>query len=525
MRLSRAFCVAALLAIGAAHAATPPDTLVVAKSIDDLISLDPAEAYEASGGEVITNIYDRIVRYEADDLTHLVGGVAASWTVSQDGKTLTFTLRPGLHFWDGTPVTADDAAFSLQRVVLLDKTPAFLLAQFGWTKANVGELVTAPDPLTLKLQLAANLAPNLVLSILSSTIGSVVEKQAALAHQQAGDLGNAWLKTNAAGSGAFQLRSWHASESVIMDANPDYHLGAPALHRVIIRHIPDPSTQRLMLQNGDADIARNLTPEAATAVAADPSLKLRYVPSADTYYVALNQSDPHLANPKVVEALHWLVDYQQMANSFLKGQFQVDQAFWPKGLWASLDSNPYKLDVAHAKELLAQAGYPDGFDIQMDAAADPPWSEIAQSLQATMAQAGVRVHLRTSELKQLWTTYRARQHQMLLIEWSPDYLDPHTNAQTFVRNTDNSEHSTDRTVAWRNNWADPALSAIVDRAVAERDPDRRAALYQDLQRTVLQRGPYLIMFRSTTLIAERHAVQGFVVGPYWDLVFYRKVTK
>ena len=80
-------------------------------------------------------------------------------------------------------------------------------------------------------------------------------------------------------------------------------------------------------------------------------------------------------------------------------------------------------------------------------------------------------------------------------------------------------------MAWRNTWADPQLSAAVDQAVAERDPARRSAIYLDLQRAVQERGPYLIMFRPTIQIAERRAVRGFVIGPYWDLVFYRKVTK
>ena len=90
-----------------AAAATPADTLVVAKAIDDIISLDPAEAYELSGIEMITNVYDRIMRFEADDVTKLVGGAAESWTISDDGKTFTFKLRKGLTFHSGAPVTAE----------------------------------------------------------------------------------------------------------------------------------------------------------------------------------------------------------------------------------------------------------------------------------------------------------------------------------------------------------------------------------------------------------------------------------
>ena len=114
-----------------ADAAAPKDTAVFAKQIDDIITLDPGECYELSGIEMCTNIYDRLLRYEAEDLNKLVGGVAESWTVSPDGKTFTFKIRPNLKFQSGAPVTAEDVEFSLQRVVLMDKTSAFLLTQLG----------------------------------------------------------------------------------------------------------------------------------------------------------------------------------------------------------------------------------------------------------------------------------------------------------------------------------------------------------------------------------------------------------
>jgi peptide/nickel transport system substrate-binding protein len=121
-------------AIPPAWAATPKDTVVIASQIDDLITFDPGEAYEISAQIIVSNIYDRLVRYEAEDMTKLVGGVAQSWTVSPDAKSYTFTLRPNQKFESGAVVTANDMAFSLQRVVILDKTPAFLFTQLGWNK-------------------------------------------------------------------------------------------------------------------------------------------------------------------------------------------------------------------------------------------------------------------------------------------------------------------------------------------------------------------------------------------------------
>lgn len=523
--LAATLLVAWLLPALPVPAATPSSTLVIAKNIDDIISLDPGEAYEASGGEIITNVYDRLVRFEAEDVSKLVGGVAESWTISEDGKTFTFKLRPGLTFQNGDPVTAEDVAFSLQRVVLLDKTPSFLLTQFGWTKDNVKDLVKAQDPATFVFTLNADFAPSLVLNVVSSTIGSVINKKVAMEHETDGDLGNAWLKSNSAASGAYALKSWTPNESVVLEANPNFHLGAPKLARVVVRHVPEAAAQRLLLEKGDIDIARNLTADQLAGLAGNPAVKITSQGSADTFYVALNQSDERLKNPKVREALKWLVDYDGMAGSFLRGQFKVHQSFLPSAFWSSIPDNPYKLDVAKAKALLAEAGYPDGFKIEMDAFNSAPWTNIAQSIQSTMAEAGVDISILSAEQKQVWTRYRARQHQMLLIQWSPDYLDPHSNAETFCRNLDNSADSKARTVAWRNSWFIPELSKLTDEASRERDTAKREQDYVALQKAVLADGPYVVMFEPTFQVAMRKDVENFVMGPYWDLVFYRLATK
>jgi len=514
----------AVIVPGVALAATPANTLVIAKNIDDIITLDPGEAYEESGGEIITNVYDRLIRFEATDVKSLVGGVAESWSVSPDGRTFTFKIRPGLKFQSGNPVTAEDGAFSLQRVILLDKTPGFLLTQFGWTKDNVAQNIKATDTSTLVLTLPTDFAPSLVLNVISSTIGAVVDKKVALEHAAGDDLGNGWLKNHSAGSGAFNLRSWTPNESVVLEANPDFHLGAPKLARVVVRHVPEAAAQRLLLEKGDVDIARNLTADQVNGLNLG-DLTILPQGSADSFYVALNQSEPHLANPKVREAMRWAIDYQGMVDSFLKGQFTIHQSFLPSSFWASIADNPYKFDIAKAKALLAEAGYPSGFDISMDAFNSEPWSSIAQSIQATMNQAGIRISLLPAEQKQVWTKFRARQHQMLLIKWSPDYLDPHSNSDTFCRNTDNSDTSKSRTVAWRNHWLIPELSKQSDAASREKDTAKRESEYVALQKALLADSPYLFMFEPVYEIALRKNVKDFVVGPYWDLVFYRLASK
>src|SRR5512141_1926865 len=129
-----------------AQAATPKDTLVVAWAIEDIITMDPAESFEISAGETMGNSYDRLLRFDVSDPSKLQGDIAKSWTVSPDGRTYAFELKDGLKFASGNPLTAEDVAFSLQRAVLLDKTPAFILTQFGFTKENVKDRIKQTGP-------------------------------------------------------------------------------------------------------------------------------------------------------------------------------------------------------------------------------------------------------------------------------------------------------------------------------------------------------------------------------------------
>lgn len=520
-----AAAITALAINTSAVADTPPDTFVMAKDISDIITLDPAEVFEFTGGEVIANLYDRVMTYEPDDLTKLVGGVVESWELSNNGKTITFTMRPDQSFASGNPVTAEDVVYSLRRAIKLDKTPAFILNQFGWTADNVDELVKVVDGKP-QITITEDLSPELVLNALSAGIASVVDSALVQEHEKDGDMGYEWLKSNSAGSGAFTLASWKANELVSMEANPNFRAGAPTMKRVIIRHVPEPSAQRLMVEKGDVDLARNLTPDQIEGVSSDANLAVQADPKAALIYLAANQDHPILGNPKVVEAIKYLVDYQGMADSFLKGQFIVHQAAWPEGLWAAYNETPYKLDVEKAKQLLAEAGHPDGFEIRLDTLTDSPYPEIAQAVQATLAQAGIKASIQTAEGKTLWPMYRGRKHELILAQWSPDYVDPHSNIDAFARNPDNrAEANLTGVLAWRNAWADEKMNEMVTAATQEQDRAKREQMYFDIQKKLQAEGPYAILFQQVEQSVKQKDVDDYVSGPTFDLIFYRNITK
>lgn len=517
------------LAVGltsfAAQAETPANMLVIANRIDDITTIDPAQSFEFAGSDVSRNIYGRLVNFDPLNLdAGYQPDLATSWTVSEDGRTITFTMREGVKFHSGNPVRAEDVEFSLRRVVTLNKTPSFILTQFGFTADNVGETIVA-DGNTIRITTDKRYATSFVLNCLTATIGGVVDKEVVMANEVDGDLGNSWLATNSAGSGPYVLQGWKPNESVTLVSNPDYYGGAPAMERVIVRHVQESATQRLMLERGDIDVARNLNPEdiagarKAEGIAIDDELRGRLM------YISVNQKHEILAKPEVRQAIKYLVDYEGMQNSFLNGQYAIHQNFLPRTYLGAVDENPFSLNIEKAKELLASAGV-GPFEIEVGVREAQERIEITQSLQNTFAQAGITLNITVGTAKAILGRYRARELDMYMGAWGPDYPDPHTNAGTFAYNPDNSDEAgATGLLAYRNAWDTGGLTEKVAAAVVEGDRDTRAKMYAEIQSEFRDIAPFTVMFQKIEQTGRSDAVQNLNLGGAITAVSYWPVTK
>ena len=526
-----AYAAAALLASTALPlvAATPKDTLVVASAFDDIISLDPAEAFEISAGELMGNGYDRLLRYDVNDPSKLLPDLAVKWSASADGKTYSFELKPGVKFASGNALSAEDVVFSFHRAVLLDKTPAFILTQFGLSKDNVKDKVKQTGPLTLTIETDKSYAPTLVYNCLTANIASIVDKKLLMGKEAvkdgASDMGYAWLKTNYAGSGPLKIREWRANELVTLERNDNYHGAKSKLARVIYRHVKESATQRLLLEKGDADIARNLSPQDLAALASNKEVKTTATPKGTVYYFSLNMKNPILAKPEVREAFKWLVDYNAIGDTFIKNIGVVHQNFLPIGLLGASKENPYKLDVAKAKALLAKAGHPNGFKVTIDMRTIQPVQGITEAVQQTLKQAGIELEILPGDGKQTLTKYRARTHDIYIGQWGADYWDPHTNADTFARNPNNADDAKSKPLAWRNAWDIPEMTKLADAAALERDGPKRAKMYQDMQAEFRKTSPFVMLYQQTEVAAFRSNVDGLKIGPTSDSTYMFNVAK
>jgi len=529
MRIFKQAVLAAMLSaavpLSAAYAATPADVLVVAQNIDDIVAIDPAQAYEFSSGELVANLYDRLVQYEPENLEELVGGLASDWTVDADAKTITFTLRDDVTFHSGNPVRPQDVLFSFKRVLVLDKAPAFILAGLGWTADNIEEMVTLGDN-TVTIKYDGDFSPNYVLNVLAARPASVVDEVLAMENEVDGDLGNAWLNANTAGSGPFKLRVFRPAEIATLDANPDYFKGAPAVKSVIIRHVAEAATQQLLLESGDVDMAKNLTPDQVGSLEGKGNVKIETFPQAAVHWFSFNQKTEALTDEAVWEAARYLVDYEGMASTFLKGQMQVHQAFWPSGFPGALNETPFTYDPDKAKQILADAGVELPITVTLDVINSTPFTDIAQSLQSTFADAGINFDILPGTGAQVITKYRARTHEAMLLYWGPDFMDPHSNAKAFAYNADNADDKYASTTTWRNAWAVPEeMNQETLAALAEPDATKRNELYLDLQKQVQETSPFVIMFQAVKQVGMAQNVEGFVNGATSDFVYYRLVDK
>ena len=359
--------------------------------------------------------------------------------------------------------------FSYTRAVTLNKSPAFILNVLGWQPDNIASQLKKIDDHTLTLHWTADVSPAVALNILSTPIASIVDEKQVAPNAKNNDFGNDWLKMHSAGSGAYKMRVYQIA-----------------------------------------------------ALQDKPGVKVLSIPSAEQNYLVFNtanSANPLLNNPAFWEAARWLVDYEGITKNLLKGQYFIHQSFLPAGLPGALETNPFTFDPQKAKAILDKAGIKDAH-FTLDVENKPPFITIAQSLQASFAQGGVKVDLLPAAGSQVYARVRAKQHQAAIRLWIPDYFDAHSNASAFAWNDGKSS-----TVAGLNGWQIPELNKATLAAVAEPDPAKRLELYKTMQETLLQHSPYVFIDQGKTQIVVRDNVKGYQQGLNADMVWYDNVTK
>ncbi|WP_375673892.1 ABC transporter substrate-binding protein, partial [Bartonella sp. TS82HLJMH] len=315
---------------------------------------------------------------------------------------------------------------------------------------------------------------------------ALLDRKTIMKHEKNGDLGNQYLKTHAACVGPYQLKSWRPGEAILLRASSHYWGQAPKLKQIVIRHVAEPGTQRLLLQKHDIDVARNLTPEDLADLQKTTDVKIKEVLEPSMMYWGFNMTNPIFAKEKVRLAMRYLIDYEGLGKKLLKGIGIPRASFIPLGNLGALDEKegqPFKLDIQKAKQLLAESGYPNGFEANFLVSNTPYTLLLAQSLQDSAAQAGVRLKIERLAGTQLFSKLYARAFDTIFVGWNNDSADPHTMASRLVYNPDNRfEAKNTAYPSWQYGYFDAKMNQKVEEALFQKDPQKRAQIYADLQR-------------------------------------------
>jgi peptide/nickel transport system substrate-binding protein len=504
--------------IGEVAAKTPADQLVVGMTLANVLQMDPHDnsAYEKT--HIMIQVYDRLMEMRAEDESKLDPLLAESWSFDGEGN-LVLQLRDDAVFHSGEKVTAEDVVYSLQRPLLGSLNAGNEYREVGFTPENVEELITAVDEHTVRIERPGDM--NLVIlmyAALAQPSGAIVEKDVVLANAVDGDHGYGFLKTGSAGSGRFELNRWNPNELILLDRFDDHWMGPAEMRRIIVRHIPEAQAQRLQLEQGDIDLAYTLNASDYASLDANPAINVQKVVGDGFYHIAMNTDHPILGDPKVRRAMRYLIPYDGLQQSVMT--YFGEPWHWPIAqgkLGAMPEDLPVEYNPERAKELLAEAGYEEGVDLEILSLSQPPFAEIATVFQEGAAAADVRVKVTQGGGTIVYGQMRQRDFDMIVGRaLGGKYGDPHSNVSNSMYNPDNTTESSLQNYAWRTSFQDEELNGMIEAAAAELDEAKRAELYHRIQQRYEELSPpFHMVGQRIDPFAVRAEVEGIVGHPSW----------
>ncbi len=509
------------LLIGAApfgaYAETPADQLIVATSMSNILTLDPATITGRETVQVLNNIYDTLVILSPEDRS-IQPRLAESFEIAPDRMSIRFTLREGAKFASGNPVTAQDVVWSMKRLMTLNLAQASFLKTRGFKAETADQHFVAEDDRTFVLNLPQKDDPSLILMVMAqSGPGSILDSKTVLEHEKDGDLGAEWLTLNSAGSGPFVLTQWASNEYIILTRNDAYWGAAPAMARVLMRHLPESQSQRLMLEQGDIDVAYSLQAPDLMALEDSETIEVASTPGSGFYYLSVSMKDERFANAKVREALRLLIDYEGINKAVMPYYGKQHQRPLSSGVLGLLPDQGYTLDVEKAKALLAEAGYPDGFKTTLRVLSEDPFMKAATAIQNTLAQAGIEAELITGSGDQIYGAMRERNFE-LLVGRGGGGQQPHpdSNLRALAYNPDNSDEAKlTNYQGWRTSYFDEKLNGMIEGALLEQDPAAQAKAYEEIQVYMDQSVMSILPFSEVVdTAAYQKDVGGMIVSPW-----------
>jgi len=489
---------------------------------DNIRTIDPigSPSVDAASERVRTLMFNSLVR--KDEKFDYVGELASDVKRSADDLTFTFTLRDGVKFHDGRPLTSADAKYTLDLVFSSNfaKSASFYEG-VGAARTSYIKSVESPDPKTLVITtvkpwtgLLSNLVPI-----------SIIPKDS-----------YATQKDHPIGSGPFKFASYDSSQQVLdLQANQEYWDGAPHIPVIRVRVIADTNALQAELRSGRVDIAplpTSLSPDAVKLLGQDPKLQVLQFNGSNVYLLTFNCSQPPLNDVRVRQAIAYATDREGMIRDLLLGQDKIAHSILPGESWAYHEGQKYSFDPAMAKKLLDEAGLkdPDGDGPQLRftkplvfkvSGSNVSGKNYAGVIQNYLKNVGVPMSIETAELNTLFDELRRGNFQIFYGQWVGGNQDPIFFKDLFHTAEIPTETRPSRN---RSRYSNKELDALIDEAINTFDREKGKQLYARIQEIVARDVPVLPLWYQANIVIAQKKVGNIKVDASGDWGFVKNLT-
>ncbi len=479
-------------------AAEPQGTLRIAISTMPNI-LELAEVADKNASNASWPLYNSLVWI--DETGKVAPMLAESWELADDGTVYTMKLRQGVTFHNGDPFTADDVIFSWKR----GSQPEMPYSD-KWLLAKSIEKI---DDFTIKITTEG--PQPLFLSQVAWNWGGMLPKN----HIE--KVGEEAFARHPIGTGPFRFVKWLKGDRIVYEANPDYWIeDQPKVQEVIFRPIPESATRVAAIQTGQIDIAARLSAEEATSLEGNPNVKVITYPIDRVYYIAFNNLTTGKGlpteSPLVRQAMNYAVDVEIIIDALFNGHGRQATGFVSTVNWVhDKELKPFGYDPDKARELLAEAGYPDGFemDFACPSGSYANFEQVCEAIQGFLGEVGIQTTLELMESGKYWDLEAKKELPPLFGDSWAD-----TTGESFGR----LEGALGGMNASYSAWSDPKIDELLGKIKTTMDDEARAQLYIELQRYMQESPPFIYLYEPVTFEAINPKVQNYRPRPAEDFL-------
>jgi peptide/nickel transport system substrate-binding protein len=456
---------------------------------------DPDVFYSGEGLQITTSAYEGLVKYTTGPSFKILPSLATKWTVSPDGKTYTFTLRDGVKFFDGTPLDSIAVKKSFERRTKVNQGPAYMLASVAGYET--------PDPQTIVIKLSA--PTSAFLDYLAAPYGpKVVSPTAIAAHTKGDDQAQGWLKTHTAGSGPYQLSEWTLGQQYVLQRNDKWWGPKPYYEKLVMKIMPDASSQQIALEGGDLDFIHSQPPTAVDRFENKSGFRVESFPNVLKEWIEVNPTHGPFQNAKLRQALRQAVDKKQILADLFRGRGTLSKSYYPAGM---LDdpraADDPKYDPSVLKAEVAKLPDSDRSVTISTTSENVTDSNVADNIATVLRTAGLKPTVKPVPLSTAFTFVDLpsdQQPELYVGSLNPDAGHPDTWIRIYSR--------TDGFLNWVSGGTKTA-DTLMDEGLAATDAQTVTNKYSEAGEDLIKSGTYTGIVDETDDFIVRDSITGF----------------